>query len=88
MDLFGDTPIKKSSHEPLAVRLRPVMLAEFAYDGRVTPSFPVLDPRKNRYIWWVGKKYLLPLLYWSYMLKGIHFDIPHRESYVERLLEV
>lgn len=73
---------------PLTTSLSTVMLAEFAYDGRVTPSFPVLDPRKNRTIWWFGKKYLLPLLYWSYMLKGIHFDIPHRESYVERLLEV
>ncbi len=71
---------------PLTTSLHSVILAEFAYDGRVTPSFPLLDPRKNRYIWWIGKKYLLPLLYWNYMLKGISFDIPHREAYVERLL--
>lgn len=71
---------------PLTTSLRTVMLAEFAYDGRVTPSFPWLDPRKNRYLWWVGKKYLLPLLYWDYMLKGVGFDIPHKQSYVERLL--
>jgi sulfide:quinone oxidoreductase len=71
---------------PLTTSLHTVMLAEFAYDGRVTPSFPWLDPRANRYIWWLGKKYMLPLLYWNYMLKGVSFDIPHKESYVQRLL--
>ncbi len=52
------------------------MLAEFSYDGQVTPSFPWLDPRENRYLWWIGKKYLLPLL------KGVSFDLPHMESYL------
>jgi sulfide:quinone oxidoreductase len=71
---------------PLTTSLSTVILAEFAYDGRVTPSFPVLDPRAGRYVWWLGKKYLLPLLYWNYMLKGANFDIPHRQAYVEKLL--
>ncbi len=71
---------------PLTTSLNTVMLAEFSYDGRVTPSFPWLDPRENRVVWWFGKKYLLPLLYWNYMLKGVSFDIPHKQSYVERLL--
>ena len=71
---------------PLTTSLHTVMLAEFAYDGRVTPSFPWIDPRENRVVWWFGKKYLLPLLYWNYMLKGVTFDIPHKQSYVERLL--
>ncbi len=71
---------------PLTTSLHSVILAEFAYDGRVTPSFPIMDPREGRYIWWLGKKYLLPLLYWNYMLKGANFDIPHRQAYVEKLL--
>jgi sulfide:quinone oxidoreductase len=45
---------------PLTTSLHTVMLAEFAYDGRVTPSFPWLDPRENRSVWWFGKKHLLP----------------------------
>lgn len=31
---------------PLTTSLDTVMLAEFSYDGKVTPSFPLLDPRK------------------------------------------
>ncbi len=71
---------------PLTTSLHSVMLAEFSYDGKVTPSFPVMDPRANRFIWWIGKKYLLPLLYWNYMLKGISCDIPHKQSYAEKFL--
>jgi sulfide:quinone oxidoreductase len=66
---------------PLTTSLQTVLLAEFSYDGKVTPSFPSLDPRAERRIWWIGKKHLLPLLYWDYMLKGIDFDIPHKEEY-------
>lgn len=64
----------------MTTSLHTVMLAEFSYDGRVTPSFPWLDPRENRYLWWIGEKYLLPSLYWDYMLKGVSFDLPHKES--------
>jgi len=71
---------------PLTTSLSTVMLAEFAYDGTVTPSFPLLDPRKNRSIWWWGKTTGFPWLYWHLMLKGYRIDIPHLESYAKKFL--
>ena len=71
---------------PLTTSLSSVMLAEFSYDGKVTPSFPILDPRKNRWIWWWGKTTGFPWLYWHLMLKGYRIDIPHLESYAKRFM--
>lgn len=71
---------------PLTTSLNTVMLAEFSYAGKVTPSFPLLDPRKNRFIWWWGKTTGFPWLYWHLMLKGYRIDIPHRESYAKRFM--
>jgi sulfide:quinone oxidoreductase len=72
---------------PLTTSLNTVMLAEFAYDGKVTPSFPFLDPRKNRYIWWLGKTIGFPWLYWSIMIKGYRIDIPDKESYAKKFMK-
>lgn len=72
---------------PLTTSLSTVMLAEFAYGGKVTPSFPWLDPRKNLFIWWLGKKTFFPWLYWHLMLKGYRIDIPHLASYAERFIK-
>jgi sulfide:quinone oxidoreductase len=68
---------------PLTTSLNAVMLAEFSYGGKVTPSFPFLDPRKSRIIWWWGKTTGFPWLYWQLMLKGYRIDIPHLESYAK-----
>jgi len=72
---------------PLTTSLKDTMLAEFSYGGKVTPSFPFLDPRVSRHLWWLGKKVGLPWLYWKYMLKGYQFDIPHKESYGKKFTE-
>ena len=72
---------------PLTTAIGKVMLAEFSYGGKVTPSFPILDPRTNSWMWWIGKKIGFPWLYWSLMLKGSEFDIPHKESYSKKLVE-
>lgn len=72
---------------PLTTSLSNVMLAEFSYGGEVTPSFPFLDPRKNRYIWWLGKRIGLPWLYWKIMLKGRRIDLPSKASYAKKYLE-
>jgi sulfide:quinone oxidoreductase len=72
---------------PLTTSLDTVMLAEFSYDGKVTPSFPILDPRKNRWIWWWGKTTGFPWLYWHLMIKGYRIDIPHLESYAKSFLK-
>ncbi|MBS3964363.1 MAG: NAD(P)/FAD-dependent oxidoreductase [Methylomonas sp.] len=71
---------------PLTTSLGKVMLAEFSYGGKVTPSFPWLDPRTCRRIWWWGKICGFPWLYWQLMLKGYRIDIPHLESYAKRYL--
>jgi sulfide:quinone oxidoreductase len=71
---------------PLTTSLHTVMMAEFSYGGKVTPSFPYLDPRANRYIWWLMKKYGLPILYWDYMLKGYDWDLPSKASYAEQMV--
>ena len=72
---------------PLTTSLSTVLLAEFAYGGKVTPSFPLLDPRKNRWIWWLGKIAGFPWLYWHWMLKGYRFDIPHKEEYAKKFMD-
>jgi len=62
---------------PLTVARGKIVLAEFAYGGKITPSFP-LDPRVPRRSMWYLKTKLLPWLYWRHMFKGGTFDIQHR----------
>lgn len=54
---------------PLITDIGKVMLAEFGYDGKLMPTFP-LDPTVRRRTMWHLKKDLLPVLYWQGMLKG------------------
>ncbi len=54
---------------PLVTSRKTVLLAEFDYDGKPTPSFP-LDPTKERRSMYYFKRYGLPLLYWGLMLRG------------------
>ena len=63
---------------PLTTAYGKVMLAEFCYGGKVTPSFP-FDPKiERRSMWWLNAKFL-PYLYWNHMLQGKEFDIRHKE---------
>ncbi|MFN8845915.1 MAG: FAD/NAD(P)-binding oxidoreductase [Bdellovibrionales bacterium] len=55
---------------PLVTEIGKVMLAEFGYDGKLMPTFP-LDPSIPRKSYWHLKKSLLPKLYWYGMMKGI-----------------
>jgi len=72
---------------PLTTSRSAIMMAEFSYGGEVTPSFPYLDPRKNRYIWMLFKRYGLPFLYWKIMLKARRIDIPSKGSYAKKFLD-
>ena len=72
---------------PLTTSLSGVILAEFSYGGKMTPSFPFVDPRKSRWIWWLGKTSIFPWMYWHLMLKGFRFDIPHLASYAEKFVD-
>lgn len=55
---------------PLITEIGKVMLAEFGYDGKLMPTFP-LDPAVPRTSMWILKKEILPKLYWYGMLKGL-----------------
>jgi sulfide:quinone oxidoreductase len=54
---------------PLITGFGKTILAEFDYDGKPEPSFPV-DPTQERYSMWMLKRYVLPWVYWNRMLKG------------------
>lgn len=90
LNLISNKPLREGYDGygscPLTTSLNTVMLAEFSYAGKVTPSFPWLDPRKNRFIWWLGKTTGFPWLYWDIMLKGYRIDIPHSEAYAKAFL--
>ena len=57
---------------PLTVEKGKIVLAEFAYGGKVCASFPkwLLDGTRPSRAAWILKKSILPRLYWDAMLKG------------------
>ena len=63
---------------PLTTSRGKIMLAEFCYDGVVTPSFP-LDPRVPRRSYWWLKKSFLPFLYWKIVVPGRTWPITHKK---------
>ncbi len=69
---------------PLTTALDKVILAEFTYGGKVTPTLP-LEPSKERYSMWLLKKYGLPIMYWGYMLKGMTWDMHHDTHYPKKI---
>ncbi|WP_017295350.1 NAD(P)/FAD-dependent oxidoreductase [Geminocystis herdmanii] len=58
---------------PLITGYGKTIMAEFDYDKKPLPSFP-LDPTIERESMWFVKKYILPWLYWNRMLKGKAFE--------------
>ncbi|MBN1206899.1 MAG: NAD(P)/FAD-dependent oxidoreductase [Myxococcaceae bacterium] len=55
---------------PLTTGYGKLLLAEFDYDGKPAPSFPLIDTLQERRDMWLVKKYGLPRLYWNLMLRG------------------
>jgi sulfide:quinone oxidoreductase len=55
---------------PLITGVNKCVMAEFNYELKRTPTFPVLDMTKERYDMYMVKKHGLPVLYWNFMLKG------------------
>lgn len=55
---------------PLVTSRHTCIMAEFDYNLKRTPSFPVIDLTKERRDMFVVKRWLLPLMYWRFMLKG------------------
>src|SRR3546814_586136 len=61
---------------PLTTAYGKVIMAEFVFGGKVTPTLP-LHPARERWInWWI-KTTGLPLMYWYYMLKGREWFFRH-----------
>ncbi|MFT5137548.1 MAG: sulfide:quinone oxidoreductase [Arenicella sp.] len=57
---------------PLTVEKGKIVLAEFTYGGKVSPSFPSwlnIGTQPTKFAW-ILKARILPLVYWSGMLKG------------------
>ena len=55
---------------PLVTAHNRMLLAEFDYDLKRTPTIPFIDTMKPRYDMWLLKRYGLPTLYWHGMLRG------------------
>ncbi|MBU6418861.1 MAG: TIGR01244 family phosphatase [Proteobacteria bacterium] len=57
---------------PLTVERGRIVLAEFSYGGKITPTFPtwLLDGTKPTRAAWFLKDRVLPWVYWQDMLKG------------------
>ena len=64
---------------PLTVAYGKVMLAEFCYAGKVTPSFP-FDPTKPSSLYWQMKSKLFPWLQWNVMFKGKEWAKPAHKA--------
>ena len=64
---------------PLTVAYGKVMLAEFCYGGKVTPSFP-FDPTKPSSLYWQMKSKLFPYLQWNVMFKGKEWSKPAHKA--------
>lgn len=56
---------------PLTTGYGKLLLAEFDYEGKPTPSIPLINAFQERYDMWLLKKYGLPRLYWNMMLRGM-----------------
>ncbi|MCC7410043.1 MAG: NAD(P)/FAD-dependent oxidoreductase [Gammaproteobacteria bacterium] len=68
---------------PLTTAYGKVLMAEFCYGGKVTPTFP-LDPRKERGTYWWCKTTGLPIMYWHYMLRGYEWFPGHDTGWQAR----
>jgi sulfide:quinone oxidoreductase len=55
---------------PLVTSRNRMLLAEFDYDLKRTPTFPFINTLKPRYDMWLLKRYGLPAFYWHLMLPG------------------
>ena len=64
---------------PLTVAYGKVMLAEFCYGGKVTPSLP-FDPTKPSSLYWQMKSKLFPWLQWNVMFKGKEWSKPNHKA--------
>jgi sulfide:quinone oxidoreductase len=65
---------------PLTTAYGKVILAEFIYGGKVTPTLPLDPAKEHRSAWWI-KTTALPFFYWNYMLKGREWFFKHNTAF-------
>lgn len=74
MSLIKGKPLEKKYNGytscPVVTGYGSLVMAEFGYDDKLLPSFPLLDPTKERWSMYMLKKHGLPILYWHLMMKG------------------
>ena len=85
LHLIDGTSIEDEGYDgygscPLTTAYGKVILAEFTYGGKVTPTFPLDPTKERRTMWWV-KKTGLPIMYWDYMLKGYEWFPAHNTDF-------
>jgi len=59
---------------PITTAYGKLLLCEFDYSGKPTPTLPFINTIGERYDTWLLKRYGLPWLYWNVMLRGR--DVP------------
>ncbi|MFD2762559.1 NAD(P)/FAD-dependent oxidoreductase [Micromonospora eburnea] len=70
----GETPTARYDGYtscPLVTAHNRMLLAEFDYELRPQPSFPLIDTMRPRYDMWLLKRHGLPAMYWHGMLRGL-----------------
>ncbi len=74
LSAMGGKPLTASydgySSCPLTTSRRKILLAEFDYTMKPTPTIPLINTLRERTDMGYLKRYGLPLLYWNLMLKG------------------
>jgi sulfide:quinone oxidoreductase len=56
---------------PFETQYGKVLMAEFGYDKKPTPSIPLVDPGREHWIGWMLKVHVLKPMYFDGMLKGL-----------------
>jgi sulfide:quinone oxidoreductase len=56
---------------PVTTGYGKLLLAECDYDGTPAPRFPLIDTLQERRDLWLLKKYGMPRMYWSLMMRGL-----------------
>jgi sulfide:quinone oxidoreductase len=71
--LAGREPLQRYNHYgvcPFTLTRHTVLFAEFDHEYRPMPTFPWLDPAKERRWAWVLDRRIFPQIYWHLILKG------------------
>jgi sulfide:quinone oxidoreductase len=69
----GGEPRERYNHYgvcPIALTRHTLLFAEFDHQYRPKPTFPWLDPAKERRWAWVLDRWIFPQVYWHLILKG------------------